>query len=534
MLEYMPQNERAMGGKLWDLVCQVIESSRNPLDLIREQLSNCCSQEVGSSNVKIIFYDDPTHRASFIISDDGCGMNLSNNPDSPGRLDKFLDIAVSAHAGITTDEFGYKGLGSKLAMNCRRLEIRTTHRETAHSTFVYVDDPMSDLRSNRPPSFKVIRGAGLTHPGTEIKVLGYNNGEMLKAYTFTNLRKYLYFKTILGHTKSRTLPAITLRTPESEEVLRTGFPYIREPDQSNWKTYVLKDPIIVDKKDQTGQRVRVILKGGFTLETGNPSITGEYTLSGDRAGLFLSIKGIPYIQLNINDFRSSFSTLQYKFCRFVAECDDLFNHMDFARGYYNENETTTLFEAALRECFDQLADHAPYKAFLKERDRERTIQQRESLDARKSALERPDQEFVYYTRSMRRLHRVPDNEKDTLALLWKLEALQGMPFDFFETLEHTNLEGIDIIANVREDADGHTHKLIPIEVECFFENYIPHSHNPRQTEMIICWQIEDSELLEKSEDKKYLFFYRVGDKRVPVYEIRSFPSIAVKKGYAPA
>jgi len=83
MVEIMPQNERKMGGKLWDLVCQVIESSRNPLDLIREQLSNCCSQEVGSSNVKIIFYDDPTYRASFIVSDDGCGMNLTNNPDSP-------------------------------------------------------------------------------------------------------------------------------------------------------------------------------------------------------------------------------------------------------------------------------------------------------------------------------------------------------------------------------------------------------------------------------------------------------------------
>lgn len=531
MVEIHDMEARRMGGRLWDLVCQVIESSRNPLDLIREQLSNCCSQEVGATKVKVIFYDDPTYRASFMVVDDGCGMNLTDDPQNPGRLDKFIDIAVSAHAGVTTDEFGYKGLGAKLAVNCKRLEVRTKHRETGQSTFVYVDDPMLDLRRNEPPNFQVVREAGLRTPGTEVKILGYGTGELLKLYSFANIRKYLFFKTIVGHTKQRILPEITLRTPEAEETLKTGFPYIREPDPINWKTYVLRDPIIVDKKDHTGQRVRVILKGGFTLETGNPAIAGEYTLSGDRAGLFLSIKGIPYIQLNLNDFRASFSTLQYKFCRFVVECDDLFNHMDFARGYYAENETTALFESALRECFEQLSEHTAYKGFLRERDRERTIQQRESLDARKTALESPEQQYVCCSETGRLLHRVPDNEKDTLALLWKLEALQTMPFDFFQTVEHTNIEGIDILANVREEADGHTHRLIPIEVECFFENYIPHSHNPRQTDMIICWQIEDAELLEKSQEKKYLFFYKVGDKRVPVYEIRSFPSISVRKGY---
>jgi len=76
MVEMHDKEARRMGGRLWDLVCQVIESSRNPLDLIREQLSNCCSQEVGATKVKVIFYDDPTYRASFMVVDDGCGMNL--------------------------------------------------------------------------------------------------------------------------------------------------------------------------------------------------------------------------------------------------------------------------------------------------------------------------------------------------------------------------------------------------------------------------------------------------------------------------
>jgi hypothetical protein len=528
MTETLKQEEREMGGKLWDLVCQVIESSRNPLDVIREQLSNCCAKEVEASDVRVIFYDDPTYRASFIIQDNGCGMDLTNDPKKPGRLDKFLDVAVSAHAGVRTDEFGYKGLGAKLAMNCARLEIRTRSKDTGKSYFVYVDDPIKDLRNNLPPQYKVVEGGGPTNAGTEVKIFGYSGGVTTNLFKFDRIRKYLFFNTLVGHTNERTMPKITLRTPEKEEVLITGFPFLVNPDEANWKTYVIQDPIIVDKKGKNDERIRVILKGGFTLETGDEKITSGYTLSGDRAGLFLSIKGIPYVRLDLNQFRSSFSTLQYKFCRFVTECDDLSNHMDFARGYYRENETTLLFESALRDCFDKLAEHQGYKTFLKERERDRTIRQRESLDARKQALQSSGQKFVYLKTDDRRIHRVPDNEKDTLALLWKLEALRALPFDFFETLEHTNLEGIDVLANVRAEKDGQTQYFVPIEVEDIFEEYIPHGHNPKQTAMIICWEIEDPEVLEKSEDKRYLFFFKLGDERIPVYEIRSLPSIDIK------
>jgi hypothetical protein len=169
--------------------------------------------------------------------------------------------------------------------------------------------------------------------------------------------------------------------------------------------------------------------------------------------------------------------------------------MDFARGYYIENEVTSLFGKGLRECFDILADRPATKTFLKERERDRHIRQRESLDARKTALESPDQRYVFLKKGHRRLHRVPDNEKDTLALLWKLEAVEALPFDFFETLEHTNLEGIDILANVRTQKDAHTQKLIPVEVEDTFEEYIPHGHSANQTEMIIYWEIENPDFL---------------------------------------
>ncbi|MEM3059150.1 MAG: hypothetical protein QXN93_03590 [Methanomassiliicoccales archaeon] len=529
MNEVLKQDNRSMGGKLWDLVCQVIESSRNPLDVIREQLSNCCAEEVGAENVKVIFYDDPTYRASFIISDDGCGMNLTNDPQNPGRLDKFLDIAVSRHAGVKTDEFGYKGLGAKLAMNCKRLELKTKHKETGQSTLVYVDDPMSYLRRNEPPNFKIVPNAGLNTTGTEVKILGYSSGEVSNIYKFDNIRKYLFFRTIVGHTKPRKMPRISLRTPEKEELLKTGFPYLRPPKTPNWKTYVLEEPIVVDQRGSNGLKVRVTLKGGYSLDTGDQNITGEYTLSGDRTGLFLSIKGIPYIRLDINEFRSTFSTIQYKFCRFVAECDEIADYMDFARGYFIENEVTSLFGKGLRECFDILADRPETKTFLKERERDRHIRQRESLDARKAALESPEQRYVFLKKGHRRLHRVPDNEKDTLALLWKLEALQALPFDFFETLEHTNLEGIDILANIRTEKDAHTQKLIPVEVEDTFEEYIPHGHSANQTEMIICWEIENPDSLEKSSEKRYLYFVKIGDRRIPVYEMSSFPEIEISK-----
>lgn len=61
----------------------------------------------------------------FEVSDDGCGMGYTGNKDFPGRLDRFLGLGLSAIVGQKSDEFSWKGLGSKLSYQSKRVEIET-------------------------------------------------------------------------------------------------------------------------------------------------------------------------------------------------------------------------------------------------------------------------------------------------------------------------------------------------------------------------------------------------------------------------
>ena len=81
---------------------------------------------------------------------------------------------------------------------------------------------------------------------------------------------------------------------------------------------------------------------------------------------------IPYVQADINQFRSSFSTIQCKFCGFVAENATIFSIIWTSQGgYYIKNEVTWLFEDALGSCFDKLDGHQGYITFVKERNKQR-------------------------------------------------------------------------------------------------------------------------------------------------------------------
>lgn len=524
--------ERPMDVNVWDLVSQVIESRRHPLDLVREHLSNMCSIEVKANEVRIDYTHDPKYGPTFIFTDDGIGMNYTGDMKNPGRLDKFLAVAYSGHAGVPTDEFGQKGIGAKLSMNCRRLEIRTKSQETGQSFYVFVDRPLELLRKGQQPKYQIYEGGGPEDYGTEVRVYGYENETSKKDFDFESIKRYLFFSAIVGHTRSRTMPEVSLNVLGIEEILKTGFPYLINPAIKDWKTYVIPAPII--KKDVINNTtVTVTLKGGFTLETGNEKVTGPYTLTPKTSGLFLSIKGIPYLRLDLNQFKGNFSTLQYKFCRFVAECDELFDHMDFARLSYQSasgiGSVAIVFEKLLRECFNELAERPEWKTFLRERELEKQCAKRISLDERKKALQEPEQKYVFLKDSDRLIHRVPSNENDALALLWKLEGARAIPIDFFESLEHTAAEGIDMLANFRIRMDGDTQHVVPVEVEDTFEEFIDHGHNPNQTGAIICWMVEDPESPElEQSDLHYLMFYKTSDRKIPVLIMQRFNTIEVK------
>jgi hypothetical protein len=501
---------------------QLIETV-SPLAMIREQLSNIMAKEVGAKNVTITHYYDPTFGYSFIFEDNGCGMDYSGNLGAPGRLDRFIHFGYSGISGFRVDEFSWKGLGSKLAYNCRKLEIQTW-TGTGRGWKVDVNEPRRKFTKTPPevpkPLLFEVPADTFNHSGTTLKVLGYDNGQ---SYTFDNLKNYLLYRTVVGSTKKRYFPVVTLKVLGDQEILKPGFPFVKKQDAQDWRTVEIDPPIELSETADDGTLVEVTLKGGYTLDT------GKFQLSPRRynTGVILSVKGIPYFPLDFNEYRGNFQ-LMSKLCSMVAECDVMEKCLSMDRNWFIESPITVTFEKALSKAFRKLLEMDDYKRLIHNMEEEERKIKGKSLELRKQALMASTQRYVFVDGHEGPLHREPDNEHDTLALLWKLEGMGKIPLTVFRTLEHTSISGIDIIGELQEKDGDEVHKFASLEVEFAFHRFLLHRHSPSQTRYVFCWEIADPESLDKTE-LPYKYRKIVDEKVIEVYEIRRFPGIQVKK-----
>jgi len=502
---------------------QLIESV-NPLTMIREQLSNIFAKEVGATKVEVIHYYDPTYGFSFIFSDDGCGMDYSGNIENPGRLDRFIHFGFSGIAGFRVDEFSWKGLGSKLSYNCRKLVVETWTGE-GNGYHVEILEPRKKFMKVPPEIPKPLLTTYETprdkfeHKGTTIMVLGYDMGQ---SYTFEKLKNYLLYRTVVGNTKPRKLPTVVLKVLGYEETIEPGFPFVKRESPDDWRIVGLEPPIVVRETTKDGIPVTVTLKGGFTLDT------GKFHLSPGRLniGVILAVKGIPYFPLDFNEFRGGFQ-LMSKFCSLVAECDEMEGCLSIDRNWYMRNNISETFETALSKAFRKITELNEYKNLIHNMEEEEKKRKGDSLEDRKQALLSRTQQYVFVDGVEGYIHREPDNEYDTLAILWKLEGMGKVPLEKFRTMEHTAIGGIDIIGELQEKEGYEVQKYVSIEVEFAFHRFMLHRHSPAQTRYIFCWEVADPEALEKT-DLPFKHRKVINDRMIEVYEIRRFPGIQVR------
>jgi len=523
------------------IIKQIIQNRGHPLDIIREALSNSCSREVGASYFKITIFYDGTYGWSFIFEDDGIGMNYTGEKDAEkqGRLDKFLNLAYSGVAGIRSDEFGYKGLGSKLMYLSRKLEIETKTKD-GECYKVEVHDPMGKLlRKSKPelpkPLIYKLPPDTLSFPsGTIIRVYGYDGGKKYPEYEdVEKLKKYLYFRTLVGYTRPERVkegfPKIIIKTPAIPDgmELKIGFPWIRKEGDhvEGQKIGVIDPPIKVVKEDNRGNKVTVILKGGYALKTSEFGMSDYGILQSLGVGLTYAWRGIPLFNLDFNRYRPPGFELYYKFCRFVVECDDI--ETDIARSRVaSDGIKEPLFTAALREAFRKIMETDDYKEWVKYRRELKKKDLAKTLNQRKQELLKPDQRWVFYKGEL--IHKEPDNENDVRALLWKLEALKALPFYYFKTLEHTAQKGIDIIAEYQEKEYSERKLYQAVEVEYILEHYSYHEHVPEQTSLIIAWDSKNREKLTKVEGEwRYVWDYMGNNLNVIL--LKYLPGIEVKR-----
>ena len=129
---------------------QLIQERKHPLDLVGELLSNAGAQQVGATKIEISYTRDKEGHV-FEVLDNGCGMDYTGDPSNPGRLDKFLGLGLSSIVGISSDEFSWKGLGSKLAYQSRRVDIDTCTGPPNPMYQVRINEPWDTLKRGDIP-----------------------------------------------------------------------------------------------------------------------------------------------------------------------------------------------------------------------------------------------------------------------------------------------------------------------------------------------------------------------------------------------
>jgi hypothetical protein len=218
-----------------------------------------------------------------------------------------------------------------------------------------------------------------------------------------------------------------------------------------------------------------------------------------------------------------------KKCCLIVECDQIQEEMNISRSALVDSEMTDLLKKTVGKIFQRIEASQAYLDFRQVAIRRKTVASASMLDDKKRRLESTEQKWVTYTDEHGRstlLGREPENENDALALLWKLEAMNALPFARFVTLAHAG-DGPDLIVHFQEDAASQPDRYTVVEAERFFYNYQAHGHAPSQYPRVVCWDIGRKSI--KTNDTKFPYKKVASAEgvQVNIFCIRHMPGIKV-------
>jgi hypothetical protein len=196
-----------------------------------------------------------------------------------------------------------------------------------------------------------------------------------------------------------------------------------------------------------------------------------------------------------------------------------------------DSERADQLKQLAAKMFQEIEKSPEYLAFRQIPKHRKLKAGASQLAEKKIALESKNQKWVVLrdgkTGRTNVLGREPENEFDTLAVLWKLEALTVLPFKQFQTLAHSGT-GPDLIVHFQEDAQSNPERYTSIEVESRFSNYKAHGHTPSLYPRVVCWDVAAKPKLRiKQTDKPYKFIAEGKDFQVHIFCLRKMEGIEV-------
>jgi hypothetical protein len=511
----------------------LINERQHPLDLVRELLSNAAASQVGATRIEIAYTRDRQGHV-FEVSDDGCGMDFSDDPERIGRLDRFLGLGLSSIAGVRSDEFSWKGLGSKLAYQSRRVMIET--RAEGHPLYeVRIDEPWSTLKRNQVPRPRITEHKDPAYPtGTRIRVLGHPPHRQDEPFTRDEIHSFLLHRTFTGFTSRRAdPPRILLSVLGRIERLDFGWPEFRGLSFPDWlQLDRSRKTLIVHTSLQRPPSMNVTLKGFLTWEPERFGLADERL----NTGLLLSSRGIPYFELPMAEYgagRLERCPGRGRVC-LVAECDALYSQMNLSRSGLVDSAETLEFKEVLRQLFDHLAGSDEYRAFRELKSASWRAERAAQLVAARRTIGSDEQNWVVLERDGAEplvLMREPKNEAEVVAILGKLESLGALPFARFQTVAHPkHARNLGLFVQFQEETEAEPVSIAMFQAEKKFRSRKRRVAVETELPNVICWDApapgRSARLVRTP--KKYKFLAQFDGAQFPVYVLRLMDGLNVQ------
>ncbi|GAG39812.1 unnamed protein product, partial [marine sediment metagenome] len=238
-------------------------------------------------------------------------------------------------------------------------------------------------------------------------------------------------------------------------------------------------------KPKSSKQKPVVIKGFVTWDT------NRYDLFSDNlnTGLIISVKGIPYFKLDMEEYGiTSIRTArpgEKKTC-LILECDWIQDKLNIARSGLNDSPKTVELKNIVTEIFQRIETSQEFLTFRSLPEKTKIEDQSEVLAHEKLQIESKDQNWVVFETGDSSsppviLIREPKYEHEVDALIWKLEAMNVLPFETFKSLAYIGGgKGPDLLASFLEEKGSEPQRATVIEIELNFYNYKSHGHKPAQ------------------------------------------------------
>ena len=225
-----------------------------------------------------------------------------------------------------------------------------------------INDPWGTISRNAIPKPRIYRfppNSG-QRPGTRIVVVGHPPHRREDPFTLDEIETFLRRRTFVGLTRERkTRPRILLTVTGEEKELAFGFPELSVQADDATK---LVNETEEGKKPGTNVRLRVTMKGFYTWDEEKHGLTNDSL----NTGLILSVKGIPYFPLDMEQYGSqSLRTANpgVKKCCLIVECDQIQEEMNISRSALVDSEMTDLLKTTVAAVFQRIESSQEYLDF---------------------------------------------------------------------------------------------------------------------------------------------------------------------------